>query len=144
MKKLLTLTLVIGVSFNLFAQDWKTNFVEAKTLATEEHKNIILVFSGSDWCAPCIKLERNIWESQEFKSHAASNWVLLKADFPRKKSNRLSKEHTKENEMLADNYNPNGYFPLVVMLDASGKILGTTAYKDISPSEYITHLQSFE
>lgn len=138
------MALVLGVTLNVFAQDWKTNLNEAKELASKENKNIILVFSGSDWCAPCIKLEKNIWESQDFISHAAANWVLLKADFPRRKANKLSKEQTKENEMLAENYNPNGYFPLVVVLDSSGKTLGKTAYKDISPKEYILHLQSLE
>ena len=138
------MALVLGVSLNLFAQDWETNLDEAKTQATKENKNIILVFSGSDWCAPCIKLEKNIWESAEFQEETTKSWVLLKADFPRKKANRLAKEQTKENEMLAENYNPNGYFPLVVVINASGKVLGTTAYKDYSPNEYIKHLQSFE
>ena len=144
MKKLLTLTLMMGLSINLFAQEWNFSFDKAKETAFKDSKNIVLVFSGSDWCAPCIKLEKNIWESPEFQKAAESNWVLLKADFPRKKANRLSKEQTVENELLAEKYNPNGFFPLVVVLDASGKVLGTTAYKDFSPSEYINHLQSFE
>lgn len=144
MKKLLLLFLGIGLSFNLFAQDWTYNLEKAKSLAIKEQKQIILVFSGSDWCAPCIKLEKNIWESPEFQKATESNWILLKADFPRKKKNRLSKEQTKENEFLAENYNPNGYFPLVVVLSASGKVLGTTGYKDLSPSDYISHLQSFK
>lgn len=144
MKKLLTVVLAIGMSFNLFAQDWTFNLEEAKSLASKEQKQIILVFSGSDWCAPCIKLEKNIWESPEFQKTATNNWVLLKADFPRKKINRLSKEQTAENEMLAEKYNPRGYFPLVVSLDAFGNVLGTTGYKDFSPNEYIKHLQSFE
>lgn len=143
MKKLLTIALIMGVSISVFAQDWQMNFDKAKAMASQENKNIILVFSGSDWCAPCIKLDKNIWESAEFKIAAATNWVLIKADFPRKKANKLSKEQTKENEMLAENYNQNGYFPLVLVLDAEGKVKGTTGYKDFSPSKYINHLQSF-
>jgi len=144
MKKLLTIALAMGMTLTLFSQNWNLNLDNAKSLASQENKNIVLVFSGSDWCAPCIKLEKNIWESPEFQKAAKNDWVLLKADFPRKKANRLSKEQTNENEMLAEKYNPNGYFPLVVIMDASGKVLGTTAYKDFSPSEYIKHLQSFE
>lgn len=144
MKTLLTLTLLIGVSFNLFAQNWKTNLNEAKKTASAENKNIILVFSGSDWCAPCIKLENQIWKSEEFQKEAEKNWVLLKADFPRKKAHRLSKEQTKENENIADTYNQSGYFPLVVLLNSEGKVLGKTGYKDFSPQEYIKHLHSFE
>ncbi len=144
MKQLLTVLLGIGMSFSLFAQDWVYDLEEAKSLASKEQKQIILVFSGSDWCAPCIKLEKNIWESPEFQKAATDNWILLKADFPRKKKNRLSKEQTERNELLAERYNPSGYFPLVVILNASGKVLGTTAYKDFTPSAYILHLQSFK
>jgi len=144
MKKLLTIALLLGLSISVNSQDWKFSLDSAKSVASQENKNIILVFAGSDWCAPCIKLEKNIWESAAFKKTAAENWVMLKADFPRKKANRLSKEQTQENEQLAEKYNPNGYFPLVVILDSTGKIVGTTGYKDFSPAEYITHLQSFK
>lgn len=119
-------------------------FTKGEESSATEHKHIILVFSGSDWCAPCIKLEKNIWESEAFTSYASEHWVLVKADFPRKKKNRLSKEATKQNEAIAEQYNPNGYFPLVLLLDSKGKVLGETGYKDISPESYISHLQSLE
>ena len=144
MKLLLTIVLAVGLSTNTFAQDWLTNLDQAKTIATKQNKNIILVFSGSDWCAPCIKLEKEIWESSDFQKEAEKNWVLLKADFPRRKANKLSKEQTKENEKIADLYNTSGYFPLVVVLDSKGKILGKTGYKEFPPTEYIKHLHSFE
>ena len=144
MKKLLTLALLLGLSIAVNAQDWKLSLDNAKSVASKENKDIVLVFAGSDWCGPCIKLEKNIWESEVFQKAAKESWVMLKADFPRKKANRLSKEQTQENEKLAEKYNPNGYFPLVLVLNVSGKVLGTTGFKDITPAEYITHLQSFE
>lgn len=144
MKKLLTIALILGIALNTFAQEWQLNLDNAKSIASQKNKNIVLVFSGSDWCGPCIKLDKNIWETAEFQKAAAENWVLLKADFPRKKANRLSKEQIATNEMLAEKYNPVGYFPLVLILDDTGKVMGTTGFKDFSPSEYIKHLQSFE
>lgn len=132
------------ISSSSSAQNWETNFQKAKTLANESKNNIVLVFSGSDWCAPCIKLDNNIWQSDEFQSHAKKNWVLLKADFPRKKSNKLSKEQTKLNSQLADKYNQNGIFPLVVILDYKGNVLGQTSYKNISPAEYVALLKGFK
>ena len=48
-----------------------------------------MVFSGSDWCAPCIKLDKAVWQSEEFKKEAETNWVIYKADFPKKKANQL-------------------------------------------------------
>jgi len=128
----------------LTAQNWNYTLQEAKTKAQQENKNIILVFSGSDWCAPCIKLDKNIWMSEEFKKIAAEKWVLLRADFPKKKANKLSEAQTKENGMLAEKYNKEGNFPLVVMLTKEGKVLGKTGFKNISPTEYIELLKKFE
>ena len=68
---------------------------------------------------------------------------MLKADFPKKKANKLSKEQQDKNDLLAEKYNQNGYFPLVVVLDKTGKVLGTTGYKNITPAEYIKLLSSF-
>lgn len=67
------------------AQNWMTDFELAKEKANQENRNIVLVFAGSDWCAPCIKLEKEIWQSEEFKKYSDNNYILLKADFPRQK-----------------------------------------------------------
>lgn len=136
--------LFLCLATQLQAQEWYTDFAQAKKLATEESKNIILVFSGSDWCAPCIKLEKQIWESTDFKAEASKNWVLVKADFPKKKANALPEPQQQQNATLYEKYNAEGAFPLVVVLDKNGKVLGKTAYKNISPTEYISHLHSFE
>ena len=66
MKKILFGLLVLVSNIGV-AQDWQTDFEEAKKIAAEQDKNIIIVFSGSDWCAPCIKLDKNIWQSEAFK-----------------------------------------------------------------------------
>jgi thioredoxin-related protein len=141
--KNLFITLMLLVSTTIFAQDWQTNFEKAKEIATENNQKIILVFQGSDWCAPCIKLDNKIWSSNEFKAYAKDNYVMLKADFPRRKKNKLPKKQQNHNEALAEKYNQNGLFPLVVILDNTGKILGKTGYKKISPKEYIALINKF-
>jgi thioredoxin-related protein len=105
------------------ATPWSINFDEAKKEATASKKHIILNFSGSDWCGPCIKLKQDFFESEDFQKYATDNLVLLRADFPRLKKNKLSKQQTEHNEMLAEKYNPQGKFPLTVLLDANGKII---------------------
>ena len=126
-----------------YAQNWQTNFEESKMIASKENKNIVLVFSGSDWCAPCMKLEKNIWMSDVFKAEAEKNWVTYKADFPKKKANQLAPELTEQNKKLAEKYNKGGSFPLVVLLDPNGKVLGMTGFKNVSAEEYIQLLHSF-
>ena len=127
-----------------YSQNWKTNFDEAKAQSISENKNILLVFSGSDWCAPCIKLENTIWKSEDFKKESEQKWVIYKADFPKKKANLLSAELTTRNKKLAEQYNKSGNFPLVLLLNKTGSVLGITGYKNVTPREYIQIIHSFE
>ncbi|WP_062061144.1 thioredoxin family protein [Aquimarina longa] len=124
------------------AQEWLTNFETAKTIAEENDSTIILVFSGSDWCAPCIKLEKQILNTDIFKEYAKEHYVLLKADFPRKKKNQLTAELQNQNKELAETYNKSGGFPLVVVLDSNGKKLGEVGYKKGTPDSYLKILNT--
>lgn len=130
-------------SCSIFAQDWHQDFDEALIQSKEDDKPLILVFSGSDWCAPCIKLDRSIWTSALFKNYAAENYILYKADFPRKRKNRLSESMLNRNKELAEKYNSQGYFPLVVVLDGKETVYGTLGYEKATPTEYIELLNSF-
>ena len=127
----------------LFAQEWKTSYEEALTEARQKNKPMLLVFAGSDWCAPCIKLDKTIWQSDAFRKYAPLHYVLYKADFPRKKANRLSKSLTERNGQLAEKFNPSGHFPLVLLLDADEHVLGKTGYFKDSPEAFIELLNSF-
>lgn len=144
MKKIIValLVMVVGVSTTM-AQEWQTDINVAKEIASKESKPIILVFQGSDWCAPCIKLDREIWSTDAFKKYANENYVMLKADFPRKKKNTLSETQTKANGLLAEKYNKQGFFPFVVILDSNGKVLGESSYKKTTPENYIKELNVF-
>ncbi|WP_346863995.1 thioredoxin family protein [uncultured Draconibacterium sp.] len=141
--KMVAFLILLFVSGALFAQDWQSDFEKSKQLAAAENKTIILVFQGSDWCAPCMKLEKEIWQSDEFKAYAKNHFVMQKADFPRKKANKLDDEQDIRNKELAAKYNTKGYFPFVAILDKNGKVLGETGYKKMTPKEYIDHLESF-
>src|SRR6476660_636989 len=81
--------------------EWNTDFEKAKTEAARSHKLILLNFSSSDWCIPCIRMKEEIFDSDAFEKYAERNLILLSADFPRLKKNQLSKEQTKQNEKLA-------------------------------------------
>ncbi|MBZ0326949.1 MAG: thioredoxin family protein [Altibacter sp.] len=142
--------LVVTFIFSLFtltsgmAQKWETDITIAKELAAKFNRPIVLVFQGSDWCAPCIKLDREIWSSEVFTAYAKDHFVMLQADFPKKKKNALPESLQKQNNALAEIYNKQGIFPFVVVLDKKGKKLGETGYINTTPSEYIKHLESFK
>jgi thioredoxin-related protein len=124
--------------------NWNTDFEKAKTEAKESHKQIVLNFSGSDWCGPCIRMKKGIFETDVFEKYADQHLVLVNADFPRLKKNQLSKEQTKLNEALADKYDPEGKFPFTILLDETGKVLKQwEGYPDESPEKFINEIISF-
>jgi thioredoxin-related protein len=117
--KLLLLTTVFLFSSNT----WHFNLGEAREIARKEHKCILLNFSGSDWCGPCIRMRKEIFESEVFSKMADTQLVLVNADFPRNKKNQLSRDQQKINDEIADKYNPKGEFPYTLILNSEGKVL---------------------
>jgi thioredoxin-related protein len=125
----------------LSAQEWRTDWDTAKVEAEQANKKLILVFSGSDWCIPCIKLEKEIWENSSFIQYAEQHYVLFRADFPKRKKNKLPETIQHLNDRLASEYNPKGYFPLVVVLDTQGKVKGQLGYEKLTPEAYIALIE---
>ncbi|MBQ4819223.1 thioredoxin family protein [Aquimarina sp. MMG016] len=147
MNKLAPVTFVLFFLFFNFlqAQDWKYDFEEAKTLAKQKDQNIVLYFTGSDWCAPCIRLQKNIFSDDKFKKFAKSNFVWVKADFPKRKKNQLSEKQQKKNEELADRYNKRWVFPVILVLNKEGEVIGATGYRrKLNAEGYISLLTSFD
>lgn len=122
--------------------NWHYNMDEVKQTAKKEHKHILLNFSGSDWCGPCIKLHKKFFFSEPFQHFAETNLVLINADFPRLKKNQLSKEQQKINDALADQYNSKGSFPLTLLLNENGKVIKTwEGTPNGTPDEFVEALQ---
>ena len=122
---------------------WLSSMAQAKTEAAQSHKYILLNFSGSDWCGPCIRMHKEIFDSEAFEKYASENLILVSADFPRLKKNQLSKEQTKQNESLADKYDKDGIFPFTVLLDAKGKVLKSwKGYPNTTPAKFIDDVNS--
>jgi thioredoxin-related protein len=111
-------------AFLMGAPTWHNNLYEAEKIAQKDHKYILLNFSGSDWCGPCIRLKKEFFETDVFKSMADSELVLVNADFPRNKKNQPSADQQKINDDMADRYNPKGIFPYTLLLNSKGNILG--------------------
>jgi len=117
---------------------WEPDFETAKKTAKEKNELILLNFSGSDWCVPCILMRRDYLENPVFTQMADNNLILVNADFPRKKKNIPSDEIVKRNEILAEKYNKEGSFPLTLLLTADGKVLKSWRGKPDVPVEQWT------
>ncbi len=118
-KLLFIISCFVAMSFTRGQPDFDT----AKQIAKDKHELILLNFSGSDWCGPCIRMRKEIFDNESFLKMADSSLVLVNADFPRSKKNQLSDDAKKQNNALADKYNADGKFPLTLLLDADGNIL---------------------
>lgn len=135
--------IILPVLIVLSSATWRTDFAQAKQDAAKQNKNILLKFSGSDWCIPCIKMEKKLFDQDTFQHYATDHLLMVNADFPRQKKNKLSDELIKANEALAEQYNKEGHFPYTVLLDANGKVLKVwDGYKDMTPEEFINDIKN--
>lgn len=122
---------------------WEPSFENAKKTAKEKHELILLNFSGSDWCGPCILMRKEYLENDTFTAMANENLVLVNADFPRKKKNLGNADIVKRNEALAEQYNKEGAFPLTLLLDADGKVLKSWRGKpETSAADWTAEIKS--
>lgn len=122
---------------------WQPDINTAKKIAREKHELILLNFSGSDWCGPCMRLRKEIFESEVFNKMADSSLVMINADFPRNKKNQLDEQTQKQNDALADKYNPDGKFPFTLLLDADGKVIKSwDGFPNESAEEFADEINS--
>ena len=135
------IALAVMVLLCAFTGDWETDFAQAKNKAQQEKKYILLNFSGSDWCGPCIRMKKELFETPAFQSFANTHLVLVNADFPRQKKNRLPKALQEQNDQLAETYNAAGSFPYTVLLDENGKaIKAWDGFPKESPEAFINEI----
>ena len=99
---------------------WLTDLSRAQAKAKTENKIVLMEFTGSDWCPPCMKMHKEVFTDAAFVAYAKMNLVLVEVDFPRKK--KQSEELKKANEALETKFKIEGY-PTVILLDKAGKKL---------------------
>ena len=119
-------------------EGWSHDFAAAKKQATDEKKDLLMDFTGSDWCSWCIKLNDEVFKHDAFKTGVKDKFVLVELDYPRDKS-KLSEETQKQNEELQGNYSIQG-FPTILLCDAEGKPFAKTGYQPGGPEKYVAHL----
>jgi thioredoxin-related protein len=138
MKTLVGILLVLSAT----SYEWLDDIEKAKEVARSKNQYILLNFSGSDWCAPCILMKKEIFSSNTFITYANDNLVLLQADFPRLRKNKLDETKLKRNEALADHYNPQGKFPYTVLLNFEGKVVASwEGYQSTTPEKFVDQIK---
>lgn len=122
-------------------EDWETDFNKAKEIATKEKKDMLVNFSGSDWCGWCIKLDKEVFAHDAFLKEAKKNFVLVVLDFPNKPENKakIPEDLQKLNNKVKTEFAVTG-FPSVFLTDSKGVPYAKTGYQAGGPEKYITHL----
>ena len=125
---------------------WYTDLNVASELALEQNKPLMLFYTGSDWCGWCIKLQKEVFQTEEFKLWADSSVILLEVDFPRYKT---QPSYIKEqNQMLQNQFGVYGYptiwFVNVVKQDNKNVLapIQKTGYLPGGPTKWITSANS--
>ncbi len=121
------------------AASWGTDLPAALKQAAASGKNVLVVFTGSDWCPPCIALKKNVLSKADFAEYAKANFVLVELDFPRRK--QLPAALRAANDKLAAQYKVTG-FPTTLALSPDGKelarVVGGVANLDALKSQLPT------
>ena len=117
-----------------FTDDWDA----ALRKAAAEKKTVLALFTGSDWCSWCQRLEGEVLSKKAFSDEVGKTFVPVFLDFPSDKS--LVPEATqKRNRELAEKYAIHG-FPTVLLLNARGEVVDRTGYKEVGPEKYLAHV----
>jgi protein disulfide-isomerase len=106
--------------------NWMTNYDEALNLSRSTSKPLVLLFTGSDWCTWCIKLEKEALATPEFAQIAGDRFIFVKLDFPLNRTQ--PPEISAQNKRLQKQFDVSG-FPMVVLVDPSERRIGQTGYR---------------
>ncbi len=119
-------------------EGWTPDFAAAQKEASGSNKDLLVDFTGSDWCGWCIKLNKEVFSHDPFKEGVKDKFVLVELDYPKDKS-KLSEATLKQNKELGEKYAIKGY-PTILLCDAGGKPYAATGYEAGGPEKYVEHL----
>lgn len=117
--------LIFGCSNQSKNIEWCTDYEEVIQRATEKKMPVLLFFHGSDWCPPCMMMQREVFSDERFIEFTSGQILFLDVDFPMKR--KLSEAQLKHNNDLKRKFGieeafTQGY-PQVVIIDPTGKVL---------------------
>lgn len=119
-------------------EGWSQDYEASKKQAADSGKDLLIDFTGSDWCGWCIKLNDEVFKHEPFKAGVKDSFVLVELDYPRDKS-KLSEATQKQNAELGEKYAVAGY-PTILLCDAGGRPYAATGYQAGGPEKYVAHL----
>jgi thioredoxin-related protein len=121
------------------AQVWVADFDKAVEIAKKEKKNLLVDFTGSDWCHWCIKLHEEVFDHAEFLDPIKQKFILVALDFPNGDEAKAKVPNPERNKELAGKYGVRGY-PTVLLMTPEGEVFGRTGYRPGGPTKYAEYV----
>ena len=106
---------------------WMDNAELALKTARQGDKDLLLLFTGSDWCPPCQKLEEEVLGQEDFLNEARNQFVLVVFDFPQQKE--LLPRIKEQNQQWAERFGVNSY-PTIILLDQQERPFAILGYQE--------------
>ena len=121
------------ISFGNAAQ-WMNDHGAAVSRGYGENRAVLISFSGSDWCPPCIALKQEVFSKPEFHAFADNNLVLCEIYVARYKPQAAA------TWALMQKYGVQSV-PTVILLDKKGVQIGRMGYRGGGPDAYVRSIQ---
>lgn len=132
---------VVWASSSYALEGWGEDLAQGLATAKAEGRCVLVEFTGSDWCPPCMYVRRKVLPSPEFKSFAERNrLVLVELDFPRDKG-KVAPEVRELREQISQRYGVDAY-PTIMLLDAQGYPYARMEGAPASAVEYVHEIQA--
>ncbi len=135
---------ILVTGFSAKTQSLDHDIQKSFQQAQENSQYVLMVFSGSDWCKPCIQFKQKILSNKTFTDYSSNRLLLHEVDFPYKRKNKLSKAQQKHNDMLAGKYNKEGVFPRVLLFNEHQELIAEINYKEyMTVDQFINQLRVY-
>ena len=92
---------------------WFGYYDTAKIEAKANNKDIMIVLTGSEWCKPCVKMKKNVFENQEFIDYATERFVIFEVNLDRHWD--MDSKVYKDYSYFKDKYQSNALPTLIIL-----------------------------
>ena len=119
--------------------DWYADYDEALAVAKEQQKDLLVDFTGSDWCVWCHRLDDEVFGVEGFMEGVQDKYVLVKLDFPNDQAIKDAVPNPERNNELMERWGVRG-FPTVLAVDTESRPFAKTGYMQGGPDAWLTDL----
>ncbi|MDJ0973336.1 MAG: thioredoxin family protein [Planctomycetota bacterium] len=122
---------------------WVRDYAEAKALAKKEGKDLLINFTGSDWCVYCLRLEEEVFTHAGFVDPMSKKYVFVFMDSPRDATLEKEVVDPKLRDQLLQDMLVGG-FPTLILATADGTPYARTGYQKGGWAPFLKHMAELD